>query len=327
MEEKTAQEKQEEFNRLKENNFKQQKLSAWRPVPTITSTTITFIVFGVIFLILGIIILVYSNQIQEVSVEYTTSCPALTPDSFCNLTFLVNSTMTAPVMVYYQLNNFYQNHRRYVKSKSNSQLAGSILLPGDLSSDCDPITTVKDLGINKTIDGSVLSEDKPANPCGLIAKSFFTDKFNISNTSAPGAFLAINEKDIAWSSDKELKYKRPVDPSGKNADYWKTIQWQDTLDEHFMVWMRPAGLPNFRKLWGRINGDLLPGNYTLSIKNTYDVKAFDGQKFFVMSTVNSFGGKNSFLGISYIVVGSICIVMAVLFLVGYKIHNSQKKQF
>ena len=62
-------------------------------------------------------------------------------------------------------------------------------------------------------------------------------------------------------------------------------------------------------------------------KLAYDVKAFDGQKFFVMSTVNSFGGKNSFLGISYIVVGSICIVMAILFLVGYKIHNNNKKQY
>ncbi len=148
MEEKTAQEKQEEFNRLKENNFKQQKLSAWRPVPTITSTTITFIVFGIIFLILGIVILVYSNQIQEVSLDYTTQCPIISPNSFCNISFSINTTMTGPVMVYYQLNNFYQNHRRYVKSKSNSQLAGSILSTSDLTSDCDPITTVKDLGIN-----------------------------------------------------------------------------------------------------------------------------------------------------------------------------------
>ena len=145
MEEKTAQEKQEEFNRLKENNFKQQKLSAWRPVPTITSTTITFVVFGVIFLILGIIILVYSNQIQEVSIEYTTTCPT-NATTLCNISFTLNTTMTAPVMVYYQLNNFYQNHRRYVKSKSNTQLNGAILAVGDLTSDCDPINKVSDLG-------------------------------------------------------------------------------------------------------------------------------------------------------------------------------------
>jgi hypothetical protein len=318
MEEKTAQEKQEEFNRLKENNFKQQKLSAWRPVPTITSTTITFVVFGIIFLILGIVILIYSNQIQEVSVEYTT-CP-INNSSFCNMTLIVPSTMTAPVMVYYQLNNFYQNHRRYVKSKSNSQLAGSALSKSDLTSDCDPIVTMGDLGLNKSIDGTVLTPDTPANPCGLIAKSLFNDQYNLTNNSdVTKTALFVNESDIAWASDKSLKYARPPG--------YGSIQWHDVMDEHFMVWMRPAGLPNFRKLWGRINTDLNAGTYTLSVMNVYDVKAFDGQKFFVLSTVNAFGGKNAFLGISYIVVGSICILMAILFLVGYKIHNSQKKQF
>ena len=30
-------------------------------------------------------------------------------------------------------------------------------------------------------------------------------------------------------------------------------------DEHFVVWMRAAGLPNFRKLWATIHDDLDPG--------------------------------------------------------------------
>jgi len=32
--------------------------------------------------------------------------------------------MIAPVYVYYQLDNFYQNHRRYVKSRDYKQLMG-----------------------------------------------------------------------------------------------------------------------------------------------------------------------------------------------------------
>lgn len=31
--------------------------------------------------------------------------------------------------------------------------------------------------------------------------------------------------------------------------------------EHFIVWMRTAGLPSFRKLWGRIETQLQPGQY------------------------------------------------------------------
>jgi hypothetical protein len=45
-------------------------------------------------------------------------------------------------------------------------------------------------------------------------------------------------------------------------------------DEHFIVWMRTAGLPNFRKLWGSISGELKKGSYFVSIKNNYEVEPF-----------------------------------------------------
>lgn len=41
---------------------------------------------------------------------------------------------------------------------------------------------------------------------------------------------------------------------------------------------------------------------------------FDGEKYVVLSTANALGGKNEFLGIAYIVVGSISIVLAIAFL-------------
>jgi len=36
-------------------------------------------------------------------------------------------------------------------------------------------------------------------------------------------------------------------------------------NEHFMVWMRTAALPTFRKLWGRITTDLKAGTYIYTI--------------------------------------------------------------
>lgn len=41
----------------------------------------------------------------------------------------------------------------------------------------------------------------------------------------------------------------------------------DLENEHFVVWMRTAGLPKFRKLWGRVRQDLTPGKYTVEINN------------------------------------------------------------
>ena len=81
--------------------------------------------------------------------------------------------------------------------------------------------------------------------------------------------------------------------------------------------MRTAGLPNFRKLWGRIDGTLAAGEYILNINNVYDVNGFSGNKYFVLSTTNALGGKNYFLAIFYIVVGSLCLVFAIIFLVAF----------
>jgi hypothetical protein len=46
----------------------------------------------------------------------------------------------------------------------------------------------------------------------------------------------------------------------------------------------------------------------------FEVSSFDGKKSLVISTTSWFGGKNPFLGVAYIVVGSVCLGLAALFL-------------
>jgi hypothetical protein len=60
----TEEEKQkirEKVEKLKNSKFKQQTLPAWRPIPSFKSTMITFSVFGVIFLALGIVLYIMSD--------------------------------------------------------------------------------------------------------------------------------------------------------------------------------------------------------------------------------------------------------------------------
>lgn len=59
----------EKVEKLKNSKFKQQTLPAWRPIPSFKSTMITFTVFGIIFLGLGIVLYAMSNQIDEVTVK------------------------------------------------------------------------------------------------------------------------------------------------------------------------------------------------------------------------------------------------------------------
>lgn len=53
--------------------------------------------------------------------------------------------MKAPIYFYYELENFYQNHRRYVKSKSSTQLSGEVISLSDAEKYCDPIIYNSDL--------------------------------------------------------------------------------------------------------------------------------------------------------------------------------------
>lgn len=51
----------------------------------------------------------------------------------------------------------------------------------------------------------------------------------------------------------------------------------------------------------------------------FDVAKFGGTKSIVISKVSFLGGKNSFLGSAYIVVGTICIALGIAFLARHMI--------
>lgn len=77
-------------------------------------------------------------------------------------------------------------------------------------------------------------------------------------------------------------------------------------NEHFIVWMRYAGLPTFRKLWGRLmTTDLEKGvTYSITIENKFDVEPFEGSKSIVFSTTNSLGGKSYKLAWCFFIAGA-----------------------
>lgn len=213
----------------KNSNFKQQTMKAYKPVPTVKSAAIIFTVLGIIFIIVGAVLLSYSLEIIEYKERYDNKDDCKKTDKgesyTCSVTFKVKEKMKEPVYFYYQLNNFYQNHRRYVKSKSAKQLAGDSISKSTADVDCDPVVTMKDLKRSAdTLWGDWSEEDATsdsivANPCGLIAKTFFNDTYSMQKST--GEKVEIKEDDIAWQSDKDNKFKRNDD---------KKKQWIDVED-------------------------------------------------------------------------------------------------
>uniref|UniRef100_A0A0D9XGR4 ALA-interacting subunit n=1 Tax=Leersia perrieri TaxID=77586 RepID=A0A0D9XGR4_9ORYZ len=206
--------------------------------------------------------------------------------------------MKKPIYIYYQLDKFYQNHRRYTKSLSDMQLRN----PKNMKStrQCNPEAT---------------ANGRPVVPCGLIAWSLFNDTYSFARGNET---LRVNKHGISWKSEREHRFGKHVYPSnfqsgsligGGKLNPSKPLSEQEDL----IVWMRLAALPTFRKLYGKIDMDLQAGEVVLvTMQNNYNSYSFDGKKSLVLSTTGWLGGKNAFLGRAYVIFGMACFLLALL---------------
>ncbi|XVE99013.1 hypothetical protein REPUB_Repub03eG0159900 [Reevesia pubescens] len=302
--------------RPKYSKFTQQELPACKPILTPRWVISAFMLVSIVFIPIGVVSLFASRDVVEIIDQYETACVPQNftndkvafiqndaADKTCTRTLTVKKHMKQPIYVYYQLDNFYQNHRRYVKSRSDSQLKDA-----SSESDVDSCKPENMFG------------DQPIVPCGLIAWSLFNDTYNFSLNNQQ---LAVNKSGISWKSDRDSKFGKHVFP--KNFQN-STLIGGASLDpsiplseqEDLIVWMRTAALPTFRKLYGKIEQDLQP-NETIhvTLQNNYNTYSFNGKKKLVLSTTSWLGGKNDFLGIAYLTVGGLCFFLALSFTVVY----------
>jgi len=324
--------------------FRQQTLKAWRPILTPAWVIATFTAVGCVFIPIGTVCLIASQSVVEVvSKPYDETCCERFCDNDerridknpCTIKMTVPERMVAPVHLYYSLENYYQNHRRYVKSRSDRQLRGETGLKPSLLSDCAPRAFANAKGRDEVANA--------INPCGLIAWSVFNDTFSLADPD--GRQVAMVKKGIAWDTDVSTKFRNSEETgtnfppfAGKDCS---PGSGQCAEDEDFIVWMRTAGLPTFRKLYRRIDIDLEPGEYALTIQNgdvlsgrgerpinrwtdapqrlLYPVHPFGGHKYAVLTTTSWIGGRNDFLGYAYIIVGATSLLLALAFFVKHKI--------
>lgn len=355
--------------RPKEFPWRQQGIPAFRPLITRDVVTTTFFVVGLISMAMGWILKsVQQNDVFQRKVQYDGNGADLSDckihdanmGKLCNVTVSIKHKMSAPVYVYYEIENFYQNHQRYITSLDSDQLLGENKKKDDLGT-CSPL---------KRNGSKILS------PCGLIANSMFNDVIELTYPQD----VTMRESKIAWRSDRKQKFNQPnhfdwasVDPSSysdvadcllkrcpdqicrgagihtgckgyrcrggdfddhkcqpgdyvvfyyRGFDYYQFLYetFPDIIspivgqeNEHFIVWMRLAGLQPFKKLYGRITDTLSEGtDLVFTITNNFNVDSFDGKKSIVVSTSSTLGANLSVLWAAWLGFGVATFVAATL---------------
>lgn len=321
---------------------------------------------------MGIILLVFSDNVQEYSFNYT-RCIKTAPstfaaapsdlgnvpfewksvkslpehyskyfpdeffdsssqNNFCELRFTVKKPINGPVFLYYGLNNFYQNQRLYMKSVDWGQLRGEARSYDQLG-DCSPLVAPSDGAIDKETGKKIVYY-----PCGLIANSMFNDSisglvtFSTEGglTQPPPEPVIVNfpPKDITWPyesskygvSNYTVNEVLPPPFWRHNSKYVDAKGHYIKLpnlakDFRFQNWMKVAGLPHFRKLYGRHDGDVEATTYTLLINSAYEVESYGATKSVIISNTSWFGGKNDFLGYAFVANGGIFLLFGIVFLI------------
>lgn len=294
-----------------------------------------YFAIGIVFVPIGSAIVAGSSKIVKVGpIRYDnrTECERRTEEEIkngrrCALFFNVTQTVQPPIYMYYAMSNYFQNARKYAKSRSDPMNQGQLpKIPFDVEN-CSPWLYRPD------VEDRSFDPKKLIYPCGLTARSFFNDTFTICKDKdgsgvcdSGDAPLRVKKDGIAWWTDREHKFRNGtgelftepamgIGPNdGKSAN-------ELLSDEDFIVWMRLSAFPDFSKLYRIIDEPLEPNlNYIVQINNRYPVSDFDGTKSFYFTTTQWFGDENVFLGTAFLVVGFVALFIAATLLVKHIRH-------
>lgn len=247
-------------------------MSAWQPILTARTVIPWLLTIGVVFIPIGAFLLNTSNRIHPFERDYTdctdigqskTKCADIVGNYTlakckCSIPFELPEAIDRDAYLYYALTGFYQNHRRYVRSRNDWQLNGYTNL--ETLTSCTPFDRAFDVQRNKNM---------LVAPCGAIANSIFNDTFQLfyllPNRIESVKQVRLLEDEISWPTDRKYKFRNPADLKELTDKFTHPVNWNTYLkdfksgnstafeNEHLIVWMRSAALPNFRKLWARVD--------------------------------------------------------------------------
>uniref|UniRef100_A0A914ZT87 Cell cycle control protein 50A n=1 Tax=Parascaris univalens TaxID=6257 RepID=A0A914ZT87_PARUN len=332
-------------NKPDESKWRQQTLPAYRPLLTARCAMPITLIVGVTFICTGVLLYLVATAGKEIVIDYT-NCTMTNGtfedlDSFISKQCFYNITLEenfdGAVKFQYGLERFFQNSRMYIKSRNDLQLFGHI----NETADCEPFAKSNSTGQMLAIV-----------PCGSIANSMFNDTFVLYYLPLDGSeevLVPFSTKNVIWKNERRRKFRNPSYDATKNQTLCdafigtvKPPNWIHPICElgkndpmanqdpdvgfgleniDFIVWMKPAALPKFRKTYRTLNrttalftNGLPKGNYVLKIQYNYPVNNFDGKKRFIIA-LDMIGPSSPFLGIAYMTFGLFSVLVTAVFFI------------
>jgi len=301
--------------------FAQQRLPSYQFVLTWRVVFCAVLLAGLFLTALGLWVYILAEKSGLIAIQYggkdASSSLRASPQEFfyrtcapgpngttnsCTFDLRVPADMDSPIDVIYQITPFYQNYISYYDSVVWNELLGSYGTSSERSTSC-PDGTLTDRAGNKVF------------PCGLQATSVFNDTLSIDG-------YVIDSSGIAWSSDVGRFTNPPGYPdiagtSWLHDRYPSLIgKTEGVANQHFIVWMRPSGLPHVINPYGVLSGPPLRKGQKLTVRinASFPADAMDSSRVFSLITTNVLGGRNHFLSFTLLTAGVWNMVVAMLVL-------------
>ncbi|KAD7117399.1 hypothetical protein E3N88_04667 [Mikania micrantha] len=273
------------------SRFSQQELPAWKPILSPGWAIASFITIGAVFIPIGFLAWSASDAVVEIVDRYDEACVpddySANPESFiqnphikktCIRSLKVPKKLVAPIFVYYQLENFYQNHH-----EDNKPIVPCGLIAWSLFNDTYKLSTKggkQKISIHKK-DISWKSDREAKFGSNVYPKNF--QKHGLRGGATLDHTIPLSEQEdlIVWMRTAALPKFRKLYGKITETD----IEAHDTIN--------------------------------VEIENNYNTYKFGGRKTLVLSTTTWVGGKNDFLGMAYICVGGISLFVAINFILLY----------
>jgi len=118
----------EEFDELYEkyenSKFRQQKMSGKRPMPTISCVTVIFVSIGVFFILMGIIMLIFTAIIYEIKERFDDQCHGVKAEKNCTIEVSIKKNMKQPIEFYMQVEDITLNleNEKYYKDDGHTKI-------------------------------------------------------------------------------------------------------------------------------------------------------------------------------------------------------------